>query len=151
MTVTTPPDRGGLSIRGQFTIPAAELGWKFSRSSGPGGQGVNTTDSRVQLSWDLAGSPSIPEHLRERALARLAPRLVAGCVVIAASEHKSQLQNRRAAERRLVDILGPAVAPPPRKRRPGRPSRGAKERRLQAKKKRGATKRLRQVGRDDLG
>lgn len=144
-------DADGVDVRGLFTIPAAELGWRFSRSSGPGGQGVNTTDSRVQLTWDLLGSPSIPEQLRERALARLGPRLVDGCVVIAASEYRSQLQNRRAAERRLADIVGAAVAPPPRTRRATKPSRGAKQRRLDSKKRRGSTKRLRKVQRDDLG
>ena len=141
----------GVVIPGAFTIPAAELVWKFSRSSGPGGQGVNTTDSRVQLSWDLIASPTIPAHLRERAVARLGTRLVDGAIVIAASEHRSQWQNRRAAEQRLVDLLKAAFAPPPRTRRPTKPSRGAKQRRLAAKARRGSTKRLRKVTRDDLG
>ncbi|MDQ1245726.1 MAG: ribosome-associated protein [Actinomycetota bacterium] len=141
----------GVVIPGAFTIPAVELGWKFSRSSGPGGQGVNTTDSRVQLTWDLAHSPTIPAHLRQRALARLGARLVDGTIVITASEHRSQWQNRRAAEQRLANLLGAALAPPPRTRRPTKPSRGAKQRRLEAKARRGSTKRLRKVTRDDLG
>jgi len=140
----------GVHVRGQFTIPAAELGWRFSRSSGPGGQGVNTADSRVQLTWDLAGSSAIPQFLRERALARLAGRLVDGCVVISASEHRSQLQNRRAAEGRLADLVGAAIAPPPRKRRASKPSKGATQRRVERKKRRGAIKRMRRVGPDDL-
>lgn len=144
------PDPDGIRIRGHFTIPLAELGWQFSRSSGPGGQGVNTTDSRVQLTWDLAGSPAVPEFLRQRALARLAAQLIDGRIVVTASEHRSQLPNRRAAQRRLADLVGAAVAPPPVKRRASKPSRGATERRVQSKKQRGATKRLRRVGRDDL-
>lgn len=143
-------EAGGVLVRGQFTIPAAELGWRFSRSSGPGGQGVNTADSRVQLTWDLAGSSAIPQLLRERALSRLSGRLVEGCVVISASEHRSQLQNRRAAERRLADLVGAAIAPPPRKRRASKPSKAATQRRVERKKRRGAIKRMRRVGPDDL-
>jgi ribosome-associated protein len=143
-------DPAGVSIRGLFTIPASELDWKFSRSSGPGGQGVNTTDSRVQLTWDLADSPSVPESLRRRALARLGRRLVDGTIVIAASEHRSQLQNRRAAEQRLVELISSATAPPPRPRRPTKPTRGSKQRRLESKKRRSTTKRLRKVTRHDL-
>jgi ribosome-associated protein len=133
----------GLPIRGSVVIPVSELTWRFSRSSGPGGQGVNTTDSRVQLSFDLQATPSIPGPLKERALERLAPRLQDGCLVVAASEHRSQFQNRRAAERRLVEILREAIAPPPRPRRPTRPSRASVDRRIKEKKSRGLTKRLR--------
>ena len=146
----TPGEPDGISIRGEFTIPGKELQWKFSRSSGPGGQGVNTTDSRVQLAWDLGHSPSIPEYLRDRALARLGSRLLNGVVVITASEHRSQRQNRRTAEQRLAELLATATAPPEPKRRPTKPSRGAKQRRLEAKARRGSTKRLRKVTRDDL-
>ena len=133
----------GLHIRGAVVIPTHELEWRFSRSGGPGGQSVNTTDSRVQLAFDVASSPSIPEHLRARAIERLAGRLQDGVLVITASEQRSQFQNRRAAERRLADVLREATAPPPRKRRPTRPSKASIDRRIQAKKSRGATKRLR--------
>ena len=139
----------GLRIRGSVVIPSHELTWKFSRSSGPGGQSVNTTDSRVQLVFDLASSPSIPEHFRQRALERLASKLQDGCLTIAASEHRSQFQNRKAAERRLAETLNEAMAPPPRTRRPTKPSRGATDRRIKEKKSRGMTKRLRgAAGRD---
>ncbi len=132
-----------LVIRSGVVIPARELVWRFSRAGGPGGQGVNTTDSRVQLMFDVATSPSLPEHLRSRALARLQARLQDGVLTITAAEHRSQLQNRRAAERRLADQLREAIAPPPRTRRPTKPSRAATERRLKEKKSRGMTKRLR--------
>ena len=124
-------------------IPAAELRWRFSRSSGPGGQNVNTTDSRVELLFDLAATPSLPPHLQTRALRRLEGRLVEGCVVIAASEHRSQWQNRVAAQRRLVELLQEAIKPPPPPRRATKPTRGSVQRRLAAKKQRGAVKQQR--------
>jgi ribosome-associated protein len=137
-----------LPIRPGAEVPEAELTWRFSRSSGPGGQGVNTTDSRAELSWDLARSTALPEHLKARALDRLANRLVDGVLTIAASEHRSQLMNREAARERLAALLAEATAPPAPPRRPTRPSRGAKERRISDKKRRGRTKRLRRSDED---
>ncbi|WP_304442020.1 alternative ribosome rescue aminoacyl-tRNA hydrolase ArfB [Micromonospora sp. Rc5] len=100
----------GLRVTDRLVVPAAELRERFSRSSGPGGQGVNTTDSRVELSFDVAGSPSLPEPLRARALDRLAGRLVDGVLTIAASEHRAQLANREAARERMAALLREAVA-----------------------------------------
>ena len=134
---------GELPVHGRLVLPERELNWRFSRSSGPGGQGVNTTDSRVELSFDLARSPSVPEDLRERALRRLASRLVDGVLTITASEHRSQLRNREAARERLAGTLRAATAADPPQRRPTRPSAGAKRRRLDAKSRRSAVKRLR--------
>jgi ribosome-associated protein len=131
-----------LRVRG-LEIPRRELRWRFSRAGGPGGQGVNTTDSRVELSYDVAGSPSLPEPLRDRALDRLGDRLVDGVLTIVAAENRAQLANRRAAEQRLVEPLDAALAPPPRRRRPTRPSRSAVERRLTGKQRRGRAKQLR--------
>ena len=128
-------------ISDRLTIPAAELAWRFSRSSGPGGQGVNTTDSRVELSWDLAASNALPAFLKERAVERLGRRLVGGVLTIAASEHRSQLRNREAAEARLVSLVAEAILPPPGARRKTRPSRGSVERRMAEKKRRGQIKR----------
>jgi ribosome-associated protein len=139
---------GPLQVTPRLVVPEAELSWRFSRSSGPGGQGVNTTDSRAELSFDLARSPSLPEPLRTRALERLAARLVDGVLTVAASEHRSQLQNREAAEQRLAQVLREAVAPPPPARRPTRPSKGAKERRLAGKRLRSQLKKGRS-GRHD--
>ena len=138
-----------LPVRGSVRIPAAELRWRFSRASGPGGQGVNTTDSRVELSYDVAASTALPAALRERALDRLAPRLVDGVVTVTASEHRSQLRNRDAARMRLVALLREATAAPPRARRPTRPGRGAVERRIADKRARSAVKRQRRPGPDD--
>jgi ribosome-associated protein len=128
-------------------LPARELHWRFSRSSGPGGQGVNTADSRVELWFDLAASPSFPSHLRDRAVGRLAGRLVDGVLTVVASEHRSQLRNREAARERLAEMLRAALAPDPPARRPTRPTKGSQRRRLDQKTRRGAVKRLR--GRPD--
>jgi ribosome-associated protein len=124
-------------------IPRHELQWKFSRSSGPGGQSVNTTDSRVELSFDIGRSPSLPAAWRQRALERLQDRLTDGVVRVVAHEERSQYLNRRAAEARLADLLREATAPPPRPRRATRPTKASVERRLSAKKRRSQTKRAR--------
>jgi ribosome-associated protein len=123
-------------------IPDTDLTWRFSRSSGPGGQHVNTSDSRVQLTFDLAGTAAFPDEVKDRLLGRLGDR-----VVIVASEFRSQLRNRRAAEDRLAELLEEAMRPPPKPRVPTKPSRAAQQRRIQRKKRRGETKRLR--GRPD--
>jgi ribosome-associated protein len=133
----------GPGIPHGLVIPAAELVERFSRSSGPGGQSVNTTDSRVELEYDVASSAALSDTQRARALRNLAPRLVDGRVVVDASEHRSQHRNRVAARERLADLLRTALAPPPPKRRPTKPSRGAQQRRIDAKKQRGLTKALR--------
>lgn len=130
-----------MTVTRTLVIPASELRERFSRSGGPGGQGVNTADSRVELSFDLAASPSVPEHLKRRMLDRLQGRLVDGVLTIAASEHRAQLQNRAAARERLAAILRSAAAPPPPMRRPTKPTKGSQERRIAGKKRRAETKR----------
>jgi ribosome-associated protein len=132
-----------LAVRPGFAVPATELSWRFSRSSGPGGQHVNTSDTRVELSFDVARAPSLPESLRRRALERLADRLVDGVLTVSASDHRSQWRNREDAATRLADVLRAATAAPPRPRRATRPSRGAVERRLAGKRRRSETKRWR--------
>jgi len=139
---------GDLVVNRRVTVPAAELHERFSRASGPGGQGVNTTDSRVELSFDVARSSALPADLRERALERLAGRLVDGVVTVVASEHRAQLRNRAAAAQRLAELLAAAVAPDPPKRRPTRPTRGSQRRRLEGKRARGDVKRLRRSTED---
>ena len=138
-----------LELRGGVVVPDDALGWRFSRSSGPGGQGVNTTDSRVELSWDLTGSELLPPALRQRAVERLGDRLVHGVLTVTASEHRSQLRNREAAAARLAGIVAGAVAPPPRARRATRPSRGSVERRIAEKKRRGQIKQNRRASPND--
>lgn len=136
-----------LHVRGGVVVPAGELRWRFSRSGGPGGQSVNTTDSRVELSLDVAATSALGPALRTRALERLAAKLVDGVLTVAASEERSQLQNRRIARARLAALLRQAVAAPPRARRATRPSRGAVDRRLATKHRRAEIKRSRR----DLG
>jgi ribosome-associated protein len=133
-----------LEVLEGWVVPAGELSERFSRSSGPGGQGVNTADSRVELSVDLNRPGVVPDGVRSRVLDRLASRLVDGVLTVTASEHRAQLDNRRAARDRLAALLRRAAAPPPRKRRPTKPTRGSRERRLADKKRRGETKRGRQ-------
>lgn len=135
--------RPGLQVTAGVTIPESELTWRFSRSSGPGGQGVNTADSRVELVWDAAGSTALSPVQRERLLERLGGRLTGGVLTIAASEHRAQLRNREAARDRLVAIVSEALRPPAPARRATTPSRGAKERRLKGKQRRTDIKRLR--------
>lgn len=131
-----PPSRG---LPDGLTIPDSELVERFSRSSGPGGQSVNTTDSRVELSWDVAGSAALRDPQRARLLARLGARMSGGVLTISASEHRAQLQNRIAARTRLADLISAALVPP-RVRRPTRPSRAAKLARLDAKRRHGQLK-----------
>ena len=137
-----------LPVNSRVTIPGDELTERFSRSSGPGGQGVNTTDSRVELVWDLDGS-ALPAELLDRLRRRLGSRLTGDALVVVASERRSQLRNREAARERLAGLVARALEPPPPPRRATRPSRGATERRIEAKKRRSATKRSRRAGASD--
>jgi ribosome-associated protein len=138
-----------LRVNGWLLIPGSELHERFSRSSGPGGQSVNTADSRVELSFDVARSAALPDWARARITGRLAGRLAGGVLTVAASEQRSQLANRQAARARLAGLLRDAVAPPQRPRIPTRPGRAANERRLEAKRNRGAIKRARRFDRRD--
>jgi ribosome-associated protein len=136
-----PPGRG---LPDGLAIPDAELVERFSRSSGPGGQSVNTTDSRVELSWDVSASAALSDAQRARLVARLGARLTDGVLTISASEHRAQLRNRIAARERLAGIVATALAPE-RVRRATRPSKGAKQKRLDAKRRRGALKAARRL------
>ena len=126
---------GPLPIRGSIAIPRGELRWRFSRSSGPGGQGVNTADSRVEVLWDLAASEALPAPLKARATDRLSGRLIDGVLSIVVSEERAQLRNRAIAEARLAKLVADAIAPPPARRHPTRPTKGSVERRLNSKRR----------------
>ncbi len=139
---------GPLRVTRSVIVPEGELRWRFSRSSGPGGQSVNTADSRVELSLDVTATTALGPILRVRALDRLANRLVEGVLTVTASEHRSQLRNREAALDRLAELLRAAVAPPPPARRPTKATRGSVERRLADKKRRARTKRMRRADDD---
>ncbi|GLY74786.1 alternative ribosome rescue aminoacyl-tRNA hydrolase ArfB [Actinoallomurus iriomotensis] len=140
---------GPVRVRGSVVIPDSELSWRFSRSSGPGGQHVNTSDTAVELSFNVAGSDALPPTYKERALDRLRGRLVGGVLTVRAEEHRSQLRNREAAKLRLAALLTEATAPPPKTRRPTKPSRRVQARRLENKRRRGDLKRGRSGRFDD--
>lgn len=136
---------GDLQVTGSVVVPAAALNWRFSRSSGPGGQGVNTADSRVELSVAPLELPGLSDAQAQRLSERLGASLVDGVLTIAASEHRQQLRNRQAARERLAAVLRAALAPPPRARRRTKPTRGSQERRIEAKKQRGQLKKQRRT------
>jgi ribosome-associated protein len=136
---------GPLRVSRSVVIPEGELRWRFSHASGPGGQGVNTADSRVELLFDVGRSSALGPVQRARALERLGGRLVDGVLTVRASSRRSQLQNREAARDRLATILASAIAPPQPARRPTRPTKAATERRLVDKRRRAQTKRLRRA------
>jgi ribosome-associated protein len=135
-----PPGPG---VPDGLVIPAADLEERFSRSPGPGGQSVNTSDTRVELAYDVRASAALTPRQRERAIGRLAGRLIDGRLVVVASEHRSQHRNRVAARERLAELLRDALAPPPPARRPTAPTRGSQRRRLESKRRRGETKSMR--------
>ncbi|MGY3378394.1 ribosome-associated protein [Arthrobacter sp. TE12231] len=132
-----------LEVSPALTIPSAELGWRFSRSSGPGGQHVNTSDSRVELSWNIAASAALSEGQRLRLVTRLGPRLIAGVITVTASERRSQLRNREIALAKLAALVAEGLAPDAARRRATKPTRGSTRRRLAAKGQRAATKQQR--------
>jgi ribosome-associated protein len=133
-----------LEVSPALTIPASELGWRFSRSSGPGGQHVNTTASRVELSWNVADSAALSEDQRQMLIRRLGRRLIAGVITVTASEQRSQLRNREIALAKLADVAAEGLEPEAAPRRATKPTRGSNRRRLAAKEQRAATKRQRQ-------
>ncbi|UBH25743.1 aminoacyl-tRNA hydrolase [Micrococcus porci] len=129
-------------------IPAAELSERFSHGSGPGGQGVNTADSRVQLSLDLAATTALTDAQRIRLLEGLAPRLAGTVLTVDAAEHRAQRRNRTAARERLAALLREALVPET-PRRATKPTRGSQRRRLQAKARRSEVKQSRRRPRMD--
>ena len=133
-----------LEVTPALTIPASELGWRFSRSSGPGGQHVNTSDSRVELSWNVGTSAVLSDSQRLLLVTRLGPRLNSETLTVTASERRSQLRNRELALAKLADLVAQALAPGSPQRRATKPARGSNRRRLAAKEQRAATKRQRQ-------
>jgi ribosome-associated protein len=136
---TAPDD--ALPITGRVRIPRSELELRATRAGGPGGQHVNTSSTRIELRWNVQGSVALTDAQRALVLQRLGPRLTSdGTLRLVSSEHRSQAQNRVAAEARLVALLRAALVPPV-PRRPTRPTRGSVERRLDAKRQQGQRKR----------
>jgi ribosome-associated protein len=135
--VTIAPRRG---LPGGLQIPESELVERFSRSSGPGGQSVNTADSRVELRWNVLMSAAIDDDRRAQLVSMLGSRLTGNELIVFASEHRAQLQNRIAARARLTMLVSNALEPPPPTRRATRPSRRAQSKRMDVKTQRGQIK-----------
>lgn len=132
-----------LTVNADIVIPGDELHWTFSTSGGPGGQHANRSNTRAELRFDLPASTSIPDHLRSRMLASIGDRLVGGMIVVVADDSRSQWRNRQIARKRLADLLNEAARPPSPPRRRTKPSRAARQRRLDSKRRRSQTKRMR--------
>jgi ribosome-associated protein len=128
-----------MSHHGRLSLPESELTWRFSRSSGAGGQHVNTTDTRVELIWSLTDTATLSRAQKELAAQRLSNRMIDGTITVVSSQYRSQHRNREAARVRLEDLVSHAIVPP-KPRRATRPSRASKERRLDDKKRRGSLK-----------
>jgi len=137
--VTEPP----LVVTDRLAIPAAELTWRFGTSGGPGGQHANKASSRAELSFDVAGSPTLSAEMRDRILDRLGGRAPRGVLTVSVDDSRSQWRNRILARRRMAEVLADALRPDPAPRRPTLPSRAARLRRLERKRARAETKRLR--------
>ena len=137
------PKEGALAVTGTVSIPRAELQYRATRAGGAGGQHVNTSSTRIELLWNLATSQALDEDARARVSAKLASRLDGeGNLRVVSSARRSQSQNREAAEARLAELVRGALAVP-RRRKPTKPTRAAKEARLGEKRKRSETKRQR--------
>ena len=132
-----------LIVNDRLVIPAVDLQWRFSRASGPGGQGVNTTDSRVELVLDIEACAVLGPFQRARLLERLASRVVDGDLRVVVADERSQWQNRQKAMVRMAELLRDGLKSPPPSRKATRPTRGSQRRRVQAKKQRGELKRQR--------
>jgi ribosome-associated protein len=128
-----------MSHNGRLSLPESEMTWRFSRSSGAGGQHVNTTDTRVELIWSLTDTTALSPAQKELAAQRLSNRLVGGTITVVSSQYRSQHRNRETARVRLEDLVSQAIVPP-KPRRATRPSRASKERRLDSKKRRSSLK-----------
>jgi ribosome-associated protein len=150
VSVTGEISDNSLVISPDLRIPLSELQYRTSRSGGPGGQHVNTSSTRVEVTWNVAGSPSLTPEQRTRLLQQLATRLdTEGQVRLVSSGTRSQLRNKEDVTDRLRSTIAAALVVP-KKRKPTKPSRAAKAARLEAKRKRAATKRRRQIrGSDD--
>lgn len=133
-----------IPITRRIALDESELTESFSRASGPGGQNVNKVETAVELRFDVANSPNLPDEVKAR-LVKLAGRRMTldGVLIVTAQEHRSQDRNRAEALAKMVDLIKEAAKPPPPKRKPTKPTKGSQQRRMDSKSKRGAVKKLR--------
>ena len=133
-----------LKINTKLEIPANEIQWRFSRSSGPGGQNVNKTDTRAEILFNVLKSKTLTPYQKHRISSREQVKLVNGSICIAVQEKRTQYQNRQLALSRLASTLRELLKPPPKKRKETIPTRSSQKKRVESKKKRGEIKRNRQ-------
>ena len=133
-----------LTINSKLEIPGNEIQWRFSRSSGAGGQNVNKTDSRVEIVFNVSESKTLTSYQKYRISIQNKIKLINGCICIAVQDKRTQYQNRQFALSRLASTLRELLKPPPKKRRRTIPTRSSQRKRLESKKKRGELKRNRQ-------
>ncbi len=133
-----------LRIDTKLVIPANEIYWRFSRSSGSGGQNVNKTDTRVEIVFNVSESKTLTPYQKHRILLHEQVKLINGCICIAVQDKRTQYQNRQLALSRLGSILRELLKPPPKKRRQTLPTRSSQKKRVDSKKKRGEIKKRRQ-------
>ena len=133
-----------LTINTKLEIPVNEIQWRFSRSSGAGGQNVNKTDSRVEIVFNVSESKTLTPYHKHRISIQNEVKLRNGCICIAVQDKRSQYQNRQLALSRLASLLRKLLKPPPKKRRETKPKRSSQRKRVESKKKRGELKKSRQ-------
>ena len=133
-----------LTINSKLEIPANEIQWRFSRSSGAGGQNVNKTDSRAEIVFNVSESKTLTPYQKYRISIQDEVKLSNGCICIAVQDKRTQYQNRQLALTRLTSTLRDLLKPPPKTRRETIPTRSSQRRRIESKKKRGELKRNRQ-------
>ena len=134
-----------LTINTTLEIPVNEIQWRFSRSSGAGGQNVNKTDSRVEIVFNVSESKTLTPYQKHRILIQDKVKLSNDCICIAVQDKRTQHQNRQLALSRLASTLRELLKPPPKKRRETTPTRSSKRKRVESKKKRGELKKSRQL------
>ena len=134
-----------LRITTKLEIPTSEINWRFSRSSGSGGQNVNKTDSRVEIVFNVSKSKTLSPYQKHRILIKKNYKLINDCICIVVQDKRSQYQNRQLAVNRLVSTLQELLKPPPKRRRETIPTRSSQRKRVELKKRRGELKRNRQL------
>ena len=134
-----------LRITTKLEIPTSEINWRFSRSSGSGGQNVNKTDSRVEIVFNVSQSKTLSPYQKHRILIKKDYKLINDCICIVVQDKRSQYQNRQLALNRLVSTLQELLKPPPKRRRETIPTRSSQRKRVELKKRRGELKKNRQL------
>ena len=132
-----------LIVNPVLVIPSNELHWRFSRSSGSGGQNINKTDTRVNLSFNIEKSKALTSYQKHQITKQLSDQIVNATITVITQEHRTQYKNRKLALMRLGILLGKALEPPPKARKTTKPTKSSQRRRVNSKKKHGRKKQSR--------